>query len=135
MSVSSFPQLLAKKSEDGFWPNIFRNIWRLTPALRNNGCKKKEYSQISSSGTQEDKLSRKKSSEMKKFSLTQKSYITIETKGIVPQNQNKTPKNTNMRQLKTHSSTNQLNRDNEVNGKSCNVNGKAKRYKYRPQPT
>ena len=28
---------------------------------------------------------------MKKFSLTQKSYITIETKGIVPQNQNKTP--------------------------------------------
>ena len=29
---------------------------------------------------------------MKKLSLTQKSYITIETKVIVPQNQNKTPK-------------------------------------------
>ena len=30
---------------------------------------------------------------------------------------------------------NQLNRDNEVNGKNCNVYGKAKRYIYRPQPT
>ena len=27
-----------------------------------------------------------------KFSLTQKSYITVETKGIVPANQNKIPK-------------------------------------------
>ena len=65
-----------------------------------------------------------------KFSLTQESYITVETKGIVPQNQNKIPKkNTSKRQLKTHISTNQLNRDNEVNGKNCNVYGKTERYK------
>ena len=72
---------------------------------------------------------------MKKFSLTQKSYITIETKGIAPQNQNITPKNTSKRQLKSHFSTNHSNRHNEVNGKNCNVYGKTKRYEYRPQST
>ena len=65
--LSSSP--IGRKSEDGFWPNTFRKICRPTPAWRNNGWKK-EFSQISSSETPENKLSRKKSSEMKKFSLT-----------------------------------------------------------------
>ena len=86
MSVSSFPQLLAKNQRTASGQTFFGifGAWHQPEKQR---LQKKEYSQISSSGTQEDKLSRKKSSEMKKFSLTQKSYITIETKGIVPQNQ------------------------------------------------
>ena len=61
----------------------------LDTRLEKQWLQKEETPQISSLLTSSVE---KKSSEMKKCSLTQKSYITIETKGIVPQKQNTTPK-------------------------------------------
>ena len=51
---------------------------------------KEEYSRVSSSETPKDKFplyKKQKYFELKNFSLTKQSYIIIETRGIVPQNQ------------------------------------------------